>query len=695
MTNSTTAIDLLPHHRRELCEGSGLTFETIAEAGIHSETNPVNVRIKLNWPRMAARAAAGIMIPFRDAAGHLNGYSRFKPDSPRKDSSGKPVKYESPRGVPNRVYIPLGTVTALKDPVVPLLVTEGEKKALKADQEGFRCIGLTGVFAWKQKNHERLISDLELIEWKQRPVFIVFDSDVSEKENVTDAQCRLAAQLKNRGANVLIVRIPSGPEGDKIGLDDFLVANGAPALHKLLNAAEEAEPVDSGTDKADAKAIDAMHEARSMLDATAIHTEGRDNHLRLRHYREGFHWWTGSHYREESTDDVRAKVVGFLDGSYYRLTTTAIANVMVCVKALCNVGSHHEMPSWLGDQSGGPWIPLKNGILNVSALRRGESDVLIPHTPRYFAANVLPFNFDSIAKCPKWLAFLDRNLEGDTQRIAVLKEYSGYCLTPTLSAHKFLFNEGEGANGKSVFCAALTGMLGTANVSSVPLEQFGERFALYPTIGKLANIASEVGDIDRVAEGTLKAYTTGDALQFDRKHRDPITARPTAKLIFASNNRPRFNDKSSGLWRRMILMPWRVTIPEGERIRGMDTPQWWQEQGELPGILLWAISGLWDLDKQNGFTKSAVCEAALTEYRAESNPARLFLEEQFRFDPDSWVVCEDAYSPYVVWAKANGFLPLSASSFGHEVRRAFPKVERKQKMIDGRRPPVYLGLARQ
>ena len=173
--------DLLPHHRRELCEGSGLSMETIVEAGIHSETSAAKLKILLNWPKMAARAASGIVIPFHNLAGAFTGFSRFKPDNPRKDRDGKPVKYESPRGVPNRVYFPPKTIDQIADPTVQLLITEGEKKTLKADQEGFPCIGLTGVFAWKEKGREQFLSDLEQIEWKGRPVKIVFDSDAADK----------------------------------------------------------------------------------------------------------------------------------------------------------------------------------------------------------------------------------------------------------------------------------------------------------------------------------------------------------------------------------------------------------------------------------------------------------------------------------------------------------------------------------
>lgn len=342
--------------------------------------------------------------------------------------------------------------------------------------------------------------------------------------------------------------------------------------------------------KSDARFVDAMREARRLLAASATQSEGSEDWHRLHSYRGSWWWWSGTHYREESDGDIECKIVQHLDPAYSRLTKTAVANCSMALRAETNVSSQREMPCWLDHSREDSYIPMSNGILSITALLRGETDILTPHTPRCFSSNCLPYEFDPFAECPKWMAFLERNVEGDAERIALLQQFYGYSLSAALAYHKFLFHEGEGANGKSVACAVLTAMLGETNVSSVPLEQFGERFSLFQTLGKFANVASEVGEIDKVAEGTLKAFTSGDALQFERKHRDPITARPTAKLVFASNNRPRFSDKSGGLWRRMILMPWRVTIPENERVRGMDTPGWWQDQGELPGILLWAIA---------------------------------------------------------------------------------------------------------
>ena len=118
-------------------------------------------------------------FPFTAADGR-NGYCRIKPDRPRQ-SGGKAVKYESPRGQPNQIYLPPGVADVLDDPQRELLITEGEKKSLCASQYGFPCVGLVGVFGWKAKGRESLLPALERVPWKGRAVYIGFDSDVAVK----------------------------------------------------------------------------------------------------------------------------------------------------------------------------------------------------------------------------------------------------------------------------------------------------------------------------------------------------------------------------------------------------------------------------------------------------------------------------------------------------------------------------------
>jgi putative DNA primase/helicase len=202
-------VRLIDSHLAEL-RASGLTDATIQAAGLYTETDQNKLTNIVGW-KYPAKLGPALVIPYRRADGS-NPYSRIKPWNPRK-RLGKDVKYESPKDHPNEIYIPPGTFEALDDPRVDLLITEGEKKALCADQHGFPCIGLTGVYGWKQKRAVRLIPPLASIAWRGRSVFIVFDSDIEQKPEVQEAESQLAALLQQHGAIVRCVRLPHGSEG--------------------------------------------------------------------------------------------------------------------------------------------------------------------------------------------------------------------------------------------------------------------------------------------------------------------------------------------------------------------------------------------------------------------------------------------------------------------------------------------------
>jgi uncharacterized protein DUF3854 len=64
----------------------------------------------------------------------------------------------------------------------------------------------------------------------KRDVFICFDSDVMCKAEVHQALERLGRFLTSRGANVLYIYLSAGPNGEKVGLDDYIVEQLAKGL---------------------------------------------------------------------------------------------------------------------------------------------------------------------------------------------------------------------------------------------------------------------------------------------------------------------------------------------------------------------------------------------------------------------------------------------------------------------------------
>lgn len=180
-------------------------------------------------------------------------YYRLKLRSPILTKNGT-IKYLSPKketGLGNKPYI-LPEVEKLLEtynPDKPIFITEGEKKAAKATIDGFPCIGLSGVWCFKNSEND-FLPELDRYFWKGRSIYIVFDSDTSTKHGVRHAELRLAIELINRGAKVFIVRLPGGQDGSKNGVDDHLVRHGEEGFKVLVKEARPALElhVDEGTD---------------------------------------------------------------------------------------------------------------------------------------------------------------------------------------------------------------------------------------------------------------------------------------------------------------------------------------------------------------------------------------------------------------------------------------------------------------
>lgn len=220
---------LNPNHLEDLRQ-SGLTDDTIRSLGFYSGTaSQINAILGFD-------AGPGLVIPY-PCIGGGEPFSRVKPDQPPIIDNHS-AKYLSPKGSTVRAYFPPKTQDALKDPMARVIITEGEKKAAKANQEGFPCIGLGGIWGFSQK-HE-LIPDLVNVDWEGREVFLAPDSDYQNNPHVKLAVFILERWLTKLGASVLMIKIPDFGDRLKVGLDDFLVAQGPEDFKQLQ---KEAEPV--------------------------------------------------------------------------------------------------------------------------------------------------------------------------------------------------------------------------------------------------------------------------------------------------------------------------------------------------------------------------------------------------------------------------------------------------------------------
>jgi putative DNA primase/helicase len=261
--------------------------------------------------------------PYTTAVGKL--FYRIKPCwEPIEDIDEKP-KYLSPMGEGNKPYF-APTYTqwekTLRTNKRPIIITEGEKKAALLGLLGYAAIGLSGVQGWKDKTvrtdeleeipaqfledyedrdkelnqleNSRPLPELDSVNgvniWKHRKVYLTFDSEINHKWQVKNALSQLAEWLKSKGAEPYIVILPTEINGDKNGVDDFVVRHGKESLEKILEASEPAFEYSKGKPILNLQ-VDPALALKSILLWSALKDHWR--------YRPGIGWhnWTGTHWQ--------------------------------------------------------------------------------------------------------------------------------------------------------------------------------------------------------------------------------------------------------------------------------------------------------------------------------------------------------------------------------------------------------------
>lgn len=416
----------------------------------------------------------------------------------------------------------------------------------------------------------------------------------------------------------------------------------------------------------------------------------------------GFWVWDHTKYNLWRQRDLENHVLRWMqlnNVSSARATQQAVA---ANVEAILSDVDPGLPPKWVLPQGANEyaerhhhWIAFKNGLLDITPYidpdqtRPRPKGVVCPHNPRWFSPVVLPYPYDPDAACPLFTQCLQDWMRGDASAIALLQEFVGYCLVPDTTLQTALCLEGNGANGKSTFVDAVTAMLGDDNVSAVALEHFNSEYALSSTIGKLLNTSTETDPGKRIPVETLKKYIAGDLITTNKKYKDHITFRPSARLMVLWNERPQVRDISNGFWRRVKLVPFTREYGPGT----MDPLLPAKLRSEAPGIFNWAIEGLQRLRAQGSFTRCAASDHCVAEFRAAADPIRSFLQSSLCVDPDGNVSKADLYSAYMAACAANSSSPAPMEIFSKAVHRVFPGVGSARLRSGAGRVYAFTGIA--
>ncbi len=306
-----------------------------------------------------------------------------------------------------------------------------------------------------------------------------------------------------------------------------------------------------------------------------------------------------------------------------------------------------------------PWkLNCRSGIID---LQSGETE---RHDPGKRMRKLAPVEFDASARCPTFIAFLDRIFAGDQELITFIQRAVGYSLTGRTDEQCLFVLVGNGANGKSTLIRVLQELLGdyaqqtpTNSLMSMKAEGVGNDIARLEGAQFVAASEAEAGQ--KLAEAKIKAISGGDQLTARFLYGEFFEFAPQFKLWLATNRLPEVRGTDNGIWRRLCVIPFDVTIPEDER----DGSLLDKLKAELPGILNWALAGCLEWQKTRLQPPEIVTNAGKA-YRADMDTVLEFVDDCCIRERNGEATMAALYDGYTGWCGANGEQSLSKREFG-------------------------------
>ena len=307
-----------------------------------------------------------------------------------------------------------------------------------------------------------------------------------------------------------------------------------------------------------------------------------------------------------------------------------------------------------------PWLfCVQNGVLD---LRTGQPH---EHTRADLISKLSPVVFDPDAKARTFERFLDRNTRGSAPLLEYLQRFAGYCLTGNTREQIMAVWHGLGANGKSTLQNCLLELLGDYGATT-PSETLMVRHgspSIPNDVARLQGIrlaaAFETGTNSRLNEGLIKQATGGDRLAARFLHAEFFEFTPQFKIILSCNHKPRIIGTDNGIWRRVHMVSFDVTIPEPERDK--ELPE--KLRAELPGVLNWALAGCLEWQKR-GLDPPPEVKTATENYRQEMDSLGVFMTERCELNCHGRASSSQLYAAYKIWAESAGERAVSQRMLG-------------------------------
>ena len=284
-----------------------------------------------------------------------------------------------------------------------------------------------------------------------------------------------------------------------------------------------------------------------------------------------------------------------------------------------------------------------------------------------------------------WLDFLNDIFAGDKAVIRYIQKALGYSLTGSTREQVMFILFGKGRNGKSIFVETIAEILGDySNNMQAKSLMVKKNDNVNTDIARLSKArfvtSSEPNEGFRFDEGLIKQITGGDKVTARFLYAEEFEYTPKFKIWVSTNHKPIIRGTDDGIWRRLVLIPFDVQIPEEK----VDKDLKYKLLREAPAILNWMAEGAYMWMREGLELPEKLKDAGQT-YRTEMDVVEQFIQEKCKRAEDVRETGKALYEEYKKWADENNEYKMDKNKFGKKLKEKF----RSKRMTNG---VNYLGV---
>lgn len=307
-------------------------------------------------------------------------------------------------------------------------------------------------------------------------------------------------------------------------------------------------------------------------------------------------------------------------------------------------------------------IPVKNGYYNI------ENDTFHEHNPNVIFTQRFNVTYDPTAKFNLIDDVFLTLANNDKELVKMLIQIIAYMLYRKNYLEYTFLLVGRGGNGKSLYIRILEAIAGIENTSAVPLQDLKYRFSVSKLHNKLLNAGDDI-PLNPVDDGAnWKKLSTGENVLASHKHVDEFSFQNYAKLVFCANAIPRWDEHSTAVFDRLVIVPFNNRIRNTKQADKKMPSKVTTEQAKSYLFNL-AIVELKEITKNDEMFMPNSVVNAMNKFQKGNNPIEQFLDYLTEtYGGINHIRASESHKIYSQWCTEEEYKkPLGLTAFNNEL----------------------------